>query len=523
MVRLEVNLQADADSRSGLLFNVAAATMVQQGHAVMLDTTGDEPLLIGGYYDGAGQFVYQARQRVDPQVIASGVALVVVIQNDSYAAWVNGRAVVKNVPLVYGDGYPGLVATGSDVVFDDVLVTRDITVEAIEAPVMPSRPTPTPLPPLAQSGAAEVAFDDSQAQAVGDAVYRSTFAGEIGDSDWVVETGDWRFDEALLVQMAPEGFDYRVVYRQRFDAVHLKVVLRHVAGYGGGILFNLPSTESMVGGHLIRFDENGEAIFWGYFDQEQIFNGQGFANLTPPGSAWQLLEVVVQGDSYSIWLNNQQVASSIPLRNRNGHIALSSSNSVVAFRNVDVFGADDLALPTDQQLFDFDTISGEWRISDRDVQQVNTVPADYILGTGVDAERYTLDVDIVIPQRADNLDLGGGLILHMPDPQLKNGAHLVRFGNQGESIFWGYFDDDERLVGQGNAPILPQEDRRYALTVSVARNSFSLAVNQQIIATDIPLERTQGLLGLATFGGPITFENFRMTLGDGETSPATME
>jgi len=75
---------------------------------------------------------------------------------------------------------------------------------------------------------------------------------------------------------------------------------------------------------------------WGYFDAKGNFVGQGDAPVDPPGDQPHILQIATDGAQYSITLDNKLIAGNIPLLNKEGHIGLTASQSVVAFEEVTV-------------------------------------------------------------------------------------------------------------------------------------------------------------------------------------------
>ncbi|MBK8020821.1 MAG: hypothetical protein IPK19_05165 [Chloroflexi bacterium] len=117
-------------------------------------------------------------------------------------------------------------------------------------------PTSAPVQPTAapaQAGApAQSAADASAAGA--------SLLGETGR--WRPVSGSWVLEGGSARQTQAEGFDYLLVYDAPFQGPQLDVRFAHETGIGAGIMFNLPQTDRVNGGHLARYLDAGTLI-WG--------------------------------------------------------------------------------------------------------------------------------------------------------------------------------------------------------------------------------------------------------------------
>jgi hypothetical protein len=93
---------------------------------------------------------------------------------------------------------------------------------------------------------------------------------------------------------------------------------------------------SRNGAHMVRFSEDGKAIFWGNYDQNGDFTGQGSANIEAPGTEPHTLQIRLGTDTYSVVLDGTVITENVPLQSKQGHIGLTSSESVVAFEQVQI-------------------------------------------------------------------------------------------------------------------------------------------------------------------------------------------
>jgi hypothetical protein len=290
---------------AGLAFNMQQKDDLRQSHLVRFGANEGQPYLVFGYFDEKDTFVEQGSQ---PAIdLTQGATLRVLVQDDTYTLLLNDQIQQAQIPLHYQGGHVGLMTWFSRVVFDDVAITTD----AADITTALTSTAPTIL--LTQD-----------------------FAAGVDQSQWQSLSGDWQFTADALVQQKEEGFDYAISHTARFDQFVLRARFRHEAGTaGGGVLFNRPDNETAKRGHLVRYDQ-GNALIWGYFDEQGAFVTQGFSAVDPPGNQAHTLQIFSDGDTYAILLDEIVVAQDLPLISKTGHIGLTASQSVVAFERVEV-------------------------------------------------------------------------------------------------------------------------------------------------------------------------------------------
>jgi hypothetical protein len=161
------------------------------------------------------------------------------------------------------------------------------------------------------------------------------------------------------------------------------------------------------------------------------------------------------------------------------------------------------ALPDDNQ---------NWTTTGTTIRQNSPEATDYILSMDVFAKEYTLETTIALPNDPELPDVGGGIIFHMPEQGRKNQAHMARLTDGGQGVFWGYYDDNGKFIGQGWAELSGQTDT-YNFKIVVQQHTYTMIINDETIATDILLTRQEGWLGLLAHSGPVTFQDVRISLG----------
>ncbi len=354
---------------------------------------------------------------------------------------------------------------------------------------------------------------------------RSDFTGAIGQSDWRPISGRWRFDNGELVQEDATGFDQSIVYTgQAFRNYSFETGLTHREGSGAGVLFNMPYTDRLNGAHMVRYSERRPGgIFWGYFDATGKFVGQGYATVDPPADGRHSLRVVSGEETYSVYLDDRLLVDGLPLQQNFGYVGMVTTQTAAAFDSARVAGASAATVsPTripasstasPQAPGEQRAVSGNWVVDNNVYQQTEPAPADYVFNTGIHAANYTVEAEIVLP---DKPEVGGGFIIHMPERDRKAGAYAIRLIKGGEGIFWGSYDTSGAFRGQNSAELPPNPEGSYQIKLIVNGDHVDIFVDDQLIAEKVPLPGGEGWIGLLAFGGPVTFRNVKIAVGLGQ-------
>jgi len=320
----------------GLLFNLQQKDSRQQSHLVRFGNDNGRDYLVFGYFDENLQFVAQGS--LAPPDLTGGVELAVQVHEATYDVLVNGQPQQQAIPLQYSGGRLALTTWFSSVAFDDIYVnaldvaTTTLTQAATSSPVRASAPVTTSAPAITNSAIASTAV--SAAPPVAENLFfTEQFGADTDQTQWTTLSGDWRFETGALVQANPEGFDHSIIRDGTFARYTLDVRLRHRAGVGGGLLFNMPVDKTETGGHMVRYFADGSLV-WGYFTEDNVFNGQGYQPVALPGDQAHTLQVVVGDSTYAIRLDNQLIVENVALVNPQGRIGLTASQSVVAFEEI---------------------------------------------------------------------------------------------------------------------------------------------------------------------------------------------
>jgi hypothetical protein len=480
----------DGTMGGGLLFNTQQTTSRQQSHMARFNVDNGQLWLIYGYFGDDSDFIGQGSMLLEsPPQNANPYRLRVQVNDNTYSLYLDDTLLVDEVPLMYSGGAVGFISAISQVAFDDVRIDTQLAANARSQPVVS--------PP-----AEDV-----------DAIFADTFDGSGGTSQWRPLSGEWRLVDGALVQQQANGFDLSTVHQQPFNyPLTLRANFTHQEGAGGGVLFNLPQPDSKNGGHMVRYVEDGGIIAWGYFDENGGFNGQGSAQVSQPGDSPHVLTVRISETAYSIALDNVELVTDVAINNpvSPAYIGLTASQSVVAFDEVTVTGGALPAISTAN--INADAATGDWRTVDGVITQTATEKTDYIAGTGLAGEQFSISVDIALPD--DTPDAGAGLVFHMDGRDDRSSGYMVRFSNSGQELFWGRYDADGMFTGEGSVPLNLSEAASHTLLLTVREGSFDIDVNGTAIVESIPHTRDSGWIGLVSFGGPVTFSNVNLQLGE---------
>ncbi len=264
--------------------------------------------LVAGYTDKDGKFIKQVSVPFGPD--SGEYRLDLFVLGNTYTVQVNGQTLVDRRPLFYPNGLVGYHTLGP-ARFDTLKITTATT-------------------------------DDP-----GEQVYVSDFDQNPGGAGWVPFNGEWEITDGELVQANPAAQDAGIGFEgSAFEDYGLQVTFRHLTGAGGGLLFNMPSPYQLNGAHVVRYSDQADSVFWGYYDDQGLFTRQGFANADPPGTETHQMRVFVGSDSYDVYLDDQMLARAVPIEaavgamdpgRSGGHIGLITSLSSVAYKAAEVF------------------------------------------------------------------------------------------------------------------------------------------------------------------------------------------
>ncbi|UCC54361.1 MAG: hypothetical protein JSV68_10415 [Anaerolineaceae bacterium] len=529
-----ITLKRDTKA-AGVSFNAQLPELAQQQHRVYLSRPNEEKFeLVAGYMDEIGSFVPQAQ--VPLPLDLNEFRLDLFVYDNSYLVQLNGQRLIDRRPLFYKNGLTGFYSIGS-VIFDSLKITAADRVNP------------------------------------GDLVYVSDFDQEPGGAGWVPFNGEWHVSEGQMAQKDPALYDTGIGYESStFENYVVQTNLEHHEGAGAGLFFNMPSPYQINGAHVVRYSDETDALIWGYYDAQGVLIRQGFAESIPPGDQPHLLQVFSGDNSYDVFLDNSLVARDVPLQKRQGHIGLTTSRSAAGFSLVEVFPlfssnavgeqqltpvaevaesetatqetptttspvesptqvetaatplainsaivADGGAAPYkgvftgDFQSSGWRVITGDWRFENGSLVQADPNGFDYsVVNTSQAYHNYS------VQSRLNHLQgFGGGVLFNMPFADRLNGAHLVRYTERRPgAIFWGYYDDTGRFVGQGYADVPEAGSDPHIFRVVSGESTYDIYLDATLIASGLALQQNQGYIGLLTSQSAVAYSEVIIDAAD---------
>ena len=160
--------------------------------------------------------------------------------------------------------------------------------------------------------------------------------------DWLASGGDWEWTSEGYRQNETERFDLISFYPYPIasNTYTIETDMKYMDGrMGGGLIFNATALGSKETAQMVSYTADGTYLQWGYFDDNGIHQFQGGTLVETAGSdtQWHTLTIVVTNGTYTILLDNVELASNLPLYLTNGRYSgLLVSNSQVLFRQYSI-------------------------------------------------------------------------------------------------------------------------------------------------------------------------------------------
>ncbi|MDX2004734.1 MAG: hypothetical protein SFU83_05600 [Meiothermus sp.] len=400
-----------------LIFQAQATEPLSRAHYVRLERREGRLRVSSGYYDVRGQSRSLAERSVQTGQSAAYPTLEVDVQPRTYRLSLDGRGLFQ-LPLRYVGGR--------------VLLRLPAGADGLELRAL-APAAPVPLAPQAAP------------EPTATLLYRADFSRP--DPGWRLLEGAWRWGQGYLEQSSPEGFDLAALPpAPAFSEFRLRVRLQHLEGAGGGVVFNLPTTEGLRGGHLVRFAEDGRSLFWGYFDRGGAFVGQGFAPLKPSGLDPHRLEVLSRRDTYEVRLDGATLARGVPLYGNRGFVGLTASQSRTSFTELRVERLEPEADPTGLSFLEpglaFDSQGGRWQRVGLALYQQDPTPQEARMASRKPLELRRLRMELRPGETAEAVGVYG-----VPAPSDWRGGWGVRLSQGGRKLVWGRVEEGGLLEG----------------------------------------------------------------------------
>lgn len=117
---------------------------------------------------------------------------------------------------------------------------------------------------------------------------------------------------------------------------------------------------------------------------------------------------------------------------------------------------------------------------------------------------------------------GAGILFNLPDPDRLNGGHMVRYSDRRPGgIFWGYYDDSGKFVGQGYTNVSPPGDVSHTLRVISGDKTYDVYLDDFLLAANVPLQQNYGHIGMITVQSAAEYESAQVA--GTATAPAAVQ
>jgi hypothetical protein len=291
-----------------------------------------------------------------------------------------------------------------------------------------------------------------------------------------------------------------------------------------GLSFNAQYPNLIAKQHRVyisRMNPQTLELVAGYMDSTGAFLTQAQIPLSINTSEFRL-DVYVYSNSYLVQVNGQRLIENRPLFYKNGMLGFYALGPAV-FDTYQLTVAEDQNPGDMVYTSDFDQqpggagwvpISGTWEIASRQMTQSDSSTTDAAIGYETSTfQNYTLHATF------NHLTgQGAGILFNMPSPYDINGAQLVRYADETDSIIWGYYDAKGIFTRQGYKDALPAGTATHTIQIFSGADSYDVFLDDAIIARDVPLQSIQGAVGLITSRSSAAFSNVQVFPLFGSTS-----
>jgi hypothetical protein len=291
---LRVTLQHRANAGGGVLFGLPGFDSARGGHMVRYIEDGS--VVTWGYFDESGVYIGQGSATVNPP----------------------GEAVHTFEVFVDATSY-------------------SIRLDGIELATGVERYNPSPASAIAVTASqSAVAFDSVEVQGITEAVVTEV-SSAVPEIDAAEAIGDWRMEDTRIIQAASELTDYIAGTGTAGEQFTISIDVRlpeSSPDAGAGIVFHMSGRNQRALGSMVRFGSGGSELFWGHYDTDGVFVGEGGAELEVRPGMIRTLRLVVGMNNYDIFVDEVLVAEALPLSTRSGWIGLLSFSGPVEFSNI---------------------------------------------------------------------------------------------------------------------------------------------------------------------------------------------
>jgi hypothetical protein len=324
---------------------------------------------------------------------------------------------------------------------------------------------------------------------------------------WPNARGNWKLEAGKLQTDGGEHFAQVPVAVSARAPYTLKLEMRLEPNASSSIIFNGQVQGTLERSQAIRIKREGSAIQLeaGFNNREQTFQAEHKTTLWWPKELNLELQVGARG--YTLRINKQTAFESLPLHFRGGFIALQT-DGIASFDNLlvqpsslqpDTNASSDLAQ-------DWKTLSGTWAFHHSELRQENTQGFDQtVLATR--AQENSKRIRLEFRQLYGS---GAGLIFNAKTNTRLENAHLVRYSDDGKTLFWGSFDGRGNFHGQGYRNVRNPGISTHALEIKLAPKTYAVTLDGLEIANKIPLLEKSGFVGMSTSKSAASFTKLEL-------------
>jgi hypothetical protein len=278
-----------------------------------------------------------------------------------------------------------------------------------------------------------------------------------------------------------------------------------------GLIFNAQTPGKLERSHRIVLERRNEDILI----RAENINRTGQVTLederllSHPNPALNLSLQVI-GRAYAIRLDGTPALSALPLKFDGGLIGLQARGKVqfdaLIVRRADgeSIAADRLGLASSKRVpGGWRELSGLWALEGIGITQRDRRDFDRTLM--LEGERKPERIRLSFRHLAN---AGAGLVFNAPKTSLE-GGHLVRYAEDGKSLFWGVFQKG-KFKGQGYAKVPVPGLTTHVIEITSGEKKYSIKLDGKNLGGGT-LERLGGRLGLTTSLSSAAFTGLDVT------------
>lgn len=325
---------------------------------------------------------------------------------------------------------------------------------------------------------------------------------------WFVGDGVWTIRDAALAQTvggdapAQAFIPFKLIEDSSYHA-SVYITLKKDSR-AAGISFNaqypnMSAKQQRV--YLSRPDKNTLELVAGYMDETGSFVTQVQVPLSINTTEFRV-DLYVYQNTFIVQVNGQRLIQDRPLFYKNGLIGFYTLGPAI-FDTFKLTAADNPNPGNLVYTSDFDQepggagwvpFAGTWKILDKQMQQTDPI----MINAGMGYETSTFQNFTLRATFNHLIGQGAGLLFNMPSPYQINGAELVRYSDETDSLIWGYYDAKGGFNRQGYTSMPPAGTGSHTLQIFSGENSFDIFMDDQLLIRDVPLQSKQGSIGLIT-------------------------